>query len=250
MGPPASGKSTSFKDALKALKESDRAIVEINVDDLVNKNKYYRKEIKNVQTALVAAKQCPNQQSLPALCEPADEDSLAVLCQWNNAVYGKYRIRNNPVSDSKLLAELVNASDNAPRPNVIYETTGRNSSIQWVNKIADLARKAGYKPIIVYPVVSMQNLWIRAVARAEKDGRLPCKSYIEGLKHEAEQNLLNYIDSCINKGCIFEHIFVFDNNATATQLALHLHKQSCQWSIGTTPKHLSFLKKVCGQRLV
>lgn len=138
---------------------------------------------------------------------------------WDN--YSQYRESANMQSNSMLLENALitgKSKNKTPIHEVIYETTGSNGAYDWMVNVAKLAKAAGMRVHLVYPVVSLNKLKKRALSRAvgspgkEGNGRLPCAWAIEQIFHEAAQNFVKLVGNS-EDSVHFDTILVTDNDA-------------------------------------
>lgn len=77
---------------------------------------------------------------------------------------------------------IVSSLDGSKEKHIVYETTLKNKAgLEWAVKTDELARKLGYTPVVVYPLVFRSKLYKRAFACATEYGRLPAPEDIQSI---------------------------------------------------------------------
>ena len=203
-GPPGSGKSS----ILKYLKENLKIDlpVKILIDDIVIKTSGYEEITDDIinKHAELSAK----------ITSSTDKEELdKILNRLLTDVYNKFRRLKGCGDDisNKLLEESLKA-----RKNIIYEGTGRNSSIDWLLNVCDRAKKEKYDVIIIFPFVKLDILKERVKKRygkisSSKEPRLIDDNLLTSTFQESHNNfekIANYYNT--------DRVFVIDNNATIT----------------------------------
>lgn len=187
-GPPGSGKTDIVNDICKKFGITKNRLVNVLVDEVVEKLPGYLNEMK----AVAADKGL------------SDDEKQAELTK----VYFKYRRENGDYLSENILHRAF-----VGKYNVVWETTG--DSIDWALKTIQDARQEGYMILLVYPYVSEEKLLDRVKKRAQS-GSNPRKPDSERVKKNilsAQRNfkkLSKYVDAA----------FVYDNNGTPQELGL------------------------------
>ena len=163
-GPPGSGKTSMLKDAVYNNQVQKENTVEVNVDDIISQFDQYKEDLSEVR-------------KLIQLKKDAEAKEAAITAYW------KYRQTGATFSDFILNTALLN------RYNVIWETTG--SSIQWSTQEIERIRSYGYKIIIVYPFVDLDQLKERTERRGWAELRFLDADYIQQVSLAAQKNFMD-----------------------------------------------------------
>lgn len=170
-GPPGSGKS----DVLSVLQRNQKLdtsvnqdnTISVNVDDTFQKGPLGQ-EYKKVQEKL--RPQGP---------------------KYTQRLYTYYRWVADQVSDSILNLALLGDY------NVLWETTGER--ITWTRREIARIRELGYSVILVYPLVSLQELKRRLTLRSKKTGQEPTPEL--EMKTKVKKSLENLVDFLYDIQC-------------------------------------------------
>lgn len=168
-GPPGSGKSSMLNHAVYNNKVDVKNTVEVNVDSIISNFDPYKEDLERVRELMVT--------------NPREARDLAIQIYW------KYRQAGNSMSDFILNTALLN------RYNVIWETTG--NSIQWTIREIERIRRYGYKILLVYPFVDIEELQRRVSERSKRELRFVDPEYIQRVNIAAQRNfmeLAKYVD--------------------------------------------------------
>lgn len=187
-GPPGSGKSELVRDLLARFNISERRVVSVLVDDVVERLPGYLDEVRAVAS----------DASL------SDADRQKEL----TSVYFKYRRSAGDVlSDAVLHRAFVG------RYNIVWETTGDN--VDWAVKTVLEAKAQGYAVVMVYPYVSEANLLRRVDARARSgdNPRRPDEKRVRDNVVNAQRNLARM-------STVVDRVFVYDNDGRREELAV------------------------------
>jgi predicted ABC-type ATPase len=177
-GPPGSGKSNILKKLLKDFSISDNELIEILVDDIIEKVPEY---IENVQRIIK---------------EKLDEEEENIKISNN---YFEFRKNYGDIISDGILYRAL-----SKKYNIVWETTG--FSIDYSLKTIYEARMNGYLIFLIYPFVDEEQLKIRIRKRASssKNPRLPSNKIIEETVKKAQNNF-NIITKYVDKAFIYDN---------------------------------------------
>lgn len=176
-GPPASGKGGIMEKTLEKDGITDKSLVTVEVDSVIESNPGYIKK----RNKLISEK---NETE-------------------KSALYWKYRGEADVISDQILNTALLNNFD------IAWETTGR--TIAWTIREIKRIKKQGYNVTLVYPLVPADMLVARSKAREMETGQTPApEDEIRKGVSDAIQNLTKLID-------VLDNIYLYDNSGTKGQ---------------------------------
>lgn len=177
-GPPGSGKTSMLKNAVYNNAVEIKNTVEVNVDSVISEFDQYKEDLKHVHNLIEADKKSEAKQ--------AAQDA-----------YWKYRQTGATFSDFILNTSLLN------RYNVIWETTG--NSVQWSIQEIERIRSYGYKIIIVYPFVDVDQLKERVEKRSWAELRFLDTDYIQRVSQAAQKNFMELATHA-------DEVYLYNNN--------------------------------------
>ena len=160
-GPPGSGKTSMLKNAVYNNQVLPENTVEVNVDTIIADFDQYKEDLKAVKILQSAGELVKAKES-------------AIKLYW------KYRQAAATFSDFILNTALLN------KYNIIWETTGRD--VTWSIKEIERIRRFGYKIILVYPFVDLDNLRLRVEKRSWAELRFLTSDYIQKVSINAQKN--------------------------------------------------------------
>jgi len=196
-GPSGSGKTSMIDYAIK--KYNIENPIKILIDSIIMNNENYKKATTEIIDDYDKSKLNYNSANLEILDKQL-EQSL-----YN--IYDTYRKSKNGdlLSDSLLKRSL------EKKRNIIYEGTGKNTSIEWLIYVSKLANEQNYKIVVLFPFVTINRLTERVKFRfgklPEKEPRIINKDELNIMYGES----INNFNKLINCSYINE-ITIVDNN--------------------------------------
>jgi predicted ABC-type ATPase len=161
-GPPASGKGGIMKKVLVKENITDKSLVTIEVDSIIESNTKYKSEREKIANA-----------------------------KDRTALYWKWRGESDAISDQILNHAILNGYD------IDWETTG--GTIDWTLKEINRIKRQGYIITVVYPLVPADTLVKRALIREKETGQTPAsEDQIRSGVTKAINNLVQIIDHVDN----------------------------------------------------
>lgn len=177
---------------------------------LTEMQEYKKLMVENENIFVCRYKGCNNTELL-RYANFAASELVDAICSKTTPIYFKYRKLANAITDAKLLEQFV---DLEKRKNVIYESTGSESAFPWLLKVADSAKKLGFRVHLVFSVAPAEALVARAVFRAVyEDGRLPCPLSIRKADFQSRSNFGHILAALSREESLpFKSILALDNN--------------------------------------
>ena len=185
-GPPASGKADIMDMVLQKEKVEASTVITVDVDAiLATSTKFNHK-----RTMLFKDRTLDDTARTAALQE----------------VYQQYR------SEADDIAEEVCATALQGRYNIAWETTG--NSVAWTVKTVQRVQRAGYRTVVVYPLVPINTLIERGQKRAKDTKQItPRADVVTEMAKKAARNVLKLLD-------YVDVLYIYDNAGAATQKKL------------------------------
>lgn len=204
-GPPGSGK-TNILSAFES-KLNINFSVKILIDLIIVKTKGYEKVTNEIiDTFNKFKKQASTKEELLKV-----ENLFSVLL---NETYFKFRKFPNCGDDisNSLYAQAI-----ALDKNIIYEGTGQDSSINWLLRVCENAKKNNYNVTVIFPFIDFDKLKGRVISRFGKikDNREPRYIDEEKLKKVYEESHANFLKLATSND--IDKVILINNNRNMEQ---------------------------------
>jgi predicted ABC-type ATPase len=230
-GPSGSGKTTILNKLLKHNKYQETDFVNILTDQIIETDEDYIKEVKE-EHAKFTNKEITKEKLV---------DNIQLI-------YYKYR----KIAD--ILAELLIDIAARQKYNIIFETTGSNSAINWILYMINSFKERGYEIWIYYPYVLSNEIFVRSDKRAEKSYRYIPHILLQKYISEAQKNFIKLYDKV-------DKVWIIDNNKKTDKMDIiyqsiieyhpdtgQVYKQQCNLQNYNLEEELKKqLEKICSK---
>jgi hypothetical protein len=205
--------------------------IELNVDTIVEENENYRLKIESYYDSNLKKKL----ENLTKIYNSHDPPGNNDFCRDISSIYFQYRKEANIISNSLLLEYLMD-----PVSNVFYETTSSNAAFEWILKVSEITRNAGYQVHLIFIYANLNQLKKRALERAlQKTSRLPCTINIESIFHQSNANLIRILDQY---RVLFDSISIIDGiSEDFIDFFARIENDNIEYGINSHEKDFRFL---------